>query len=93
MAFGFQGMQFNSVFWINKAAVLLWQKHGSKIVGTLSKLLNHSAYDLVDVFGTCNMLGTQLKKALACQTLSVLVQDHMTAQQQPSKTSLYNSLN
>ncbi|TCS40183.1 ribosomal protein S18 acetylase RimI-like enzyme [Reinekea marinisedimentorum] len=47
---GFRAMQFNSVVSTNEAAVLLWQKLGFTIVGTLPKAYQHRTKGLVDTF-------------------------------------------
>ena len=47
---GFWAMQFNLVVSTNKVAVILWQKLGFEIVGTLNGAFRHSKYGLVDAF-------------------------------------------
>jgi L-amino acid N-acyltransferase YncA len=43
-------MQFNFVVSTNKAAVLLWQKLGFAIVGTLPKAFSHKTLGYVDAY-------------------------------------------
>lgn len=45
---GFSAMQFNSVVASNTVAVVLWQKLGFAIVGTLPKAYRHARLGLVD---------------------------------------------
>lgn len=45
---GFLAMQFNFVVSTNERAVVLWQKMGFRIVGTLPKAFRHSKLGLVD---------------------------------------------
>ena len=47
---GFTAMQFNMVVSTNEAAVLLWKKHGFRIVGTLPKVFRHAKLGEVDAF-------------------------------------------
>ena len=47
---GFLAMQFNLVVSTNESAVLLWQKQGFSIVGTLPKVFRHKKLGLVDAF-------------------------------------------
>jgi len=45
---GFQAMQYNLVVATNRGAVLLWQRQGFEIVGTLPNAFNHKKFGLVD---------------------------------------------
>lgn len=45
---GFKAMQFNSVVSTNTTAILLWQKLGYKIIGTLPKAYRHKKLGFVD---------------------------------------------
>lgn len=45
---GFKAMQYNFVVSTNEVAIKLWEKHGFKIVGTLSKAFNHPQLSYVD---------------------------------------------
>jgi ribosomal protein S18 acetylase RimI-like enzyme len=47
---GFRAMQFNFVVSTNQPAVLLWQKLGFKIVGTLPGAFRHPEKGYVDVY-------------------------------------------
>jgi L-amino acid N-acyltransferase YncA len=47
---GFTAMQFNIVVSTNEAAVLLWKKHGFRIVGTLPNVFRHAKLGEVDAF-------------------------------------------
>ncbi len=45
---GFRAMQYNLVVATNRGAVLLWQRQGFGIVGTLPNAFNHKKFGLVD---------------------------------------------
>jgi ribosomal protein S18 acetylase RimI-like enzyme len=45
---GFRAMQYNLVVATNQVAVRLWQKHGFRIVGTLSGAFRHPELGYVD---------------------------------------------
>jgi ribosomal protein S18 acetylase RimI-like enzyme len=47
---GFTAMQFNMVVSTNEAAVLLWKKHGFRIVGILPNVFRHAKLGEVDAF-------------------------------------------
>lgn len=47
---GYLAMQFNFVVSTNKAAVLLWQKLGFSVVGTLPKVFRHRSLGYVDAY-------------------------------------------
>ncbi len=47
---GFLAMQFNMVVSTNESAVVLWQKMGFSIVGTIPKAFRHREFGLVDAF-------------------------------------------
>ena len=48
--FGFDAMQFNSVVSTNKVAVMLWEKLGFSIIGTIPKAYNHGQLGLIDSY-------------------------------------------
>ncbi len=50
VALGFEAMQFNSVVSTNAIAVLLWEKLGFSIIGTIPKAYRHPALGYVDCF-------------------------------------------
>ena len=47
---GFLAMQFNMVVSTNESAVVLWQKLGFAIVGTIPKAFRHREFGLVDAY-------------------------------------------
>ncbi|MGF1704714.1 N-acetyltransferase family protein [Enterovibrio baiacu] len=50
VALGFEAMQFNSVVSTNAIAVLLWEKLGFSIIGTIPKAYRHPTLGYVDCF-------------------------------------------
>lgn len=48
--FGFDAMQFNSVVSTNEVAVMLWEKLGFSIIGTIPKAYRHAQLGLVDSY-------------------------------------------
>ncbi|ENM5895669.1 GNAT family N-acetyltransferase [Vibrio mimicus] len=47
---GFDAMQFNSVVSTNRVAVMLWEKLGFSIIGTIPKAYKHAQFGLVDSY-------------------------------------------